>query len=128
MIHVDIYVDLQQQGMSVVNGGPCHQGRLELTNVRPTLVAWGMQCCQTVRFFGQCPIFEGSSENRSEKGNVRKAAKMSDIITFLCRSPVLSLFSATEGTNHCTFASKKASACPWKCKVTCLDQAGWHVH
>ena len=73
------------------------------------------------------PIFEGSSENRSEKGNVRKAAKMSEIITFLCRSPVLSLFSATEGTNHCTFASKKASAWLWKCKVTCLDQAGWHV-
>ena len=34
-----------------------------------------VQCCQTVRFFGQCPILEGSSENRSEKGNVRKAAK-----------------------------------------------------
>ena len=88
-----------------------------------------MQCCQTVQFFGHCPIFEGSSENRSEKGNVRKAAKMSEIITFLCRSPVLSLFSATEGTNHCTFACKKASAWLWKCKVTvtCLDQAGWHV-
>ena len=40
-----------------------------------------------------------------KKETFEKQPKLSGISTFLCRSPVFSLFSATEGTNHCTCSS-----------------------
>ena len=74
----------------------------------------------SVRFLKALPKTGPKRETSEKQPKCRRS------FTFLCRSPVLSLFSATEGTHHCTFASKKASAWLWKCKVTCnMPGSGW---
>ena len=60
----------------------------------------------SVRFLKALPK-TGPKKETSEK-------QPSGISTFLCRSPVFSLFSATEGTNHCTTV---ALGRLWKCKL-----------
>ena len=57
----------------------------------------------SVRFLKALPK-TGPKKETSEK-----QPKLPGISTFRCRSPVFSLFSATEGTNHCTVKSRQSA-------------------